>query len=88
MFNKWKKRPDSETYKEFKRLRNLVNRRLREAHSNFCISFFQKLPTGKEHWKFIKQKISTSEKSVNVDEISLNGGEISREPKNIVTCLN
>ena len=79
--------PDSETYKEFKRLRNLVNGRLKEAH-NFCINFFQKLPKSKEQWKFIKQKTSPNEKSVKVDEIRLDSGEISREPKNIVNCLN
>ena len=87
-FNKWKKNPFSETCKEFKRLRNLVNRRLREAHNNFCIKFFQKLPTSKEQWKFIKQKSSPSERVVKVDEIRLDSGEISREPKNIVNCLN
>ena len=73
--------PDSETYREFKRLRNLVNRRLREAHNNFCINFFQKLPTSKEQRKFIKQKTSPSERIVKVDEIGLDSGEISREPK-------
>ena len=88
MFNKWKKIPDSETYKELKRLRNLVNRRLREAHNNFCTNFFQNLPTSKEQWKFIKQKTSPNERIVKVDEIRLDTGEISREPKNIVDCLN
>ena len=48
LFNKWKKNPDSETYKELKRLRYLVNRRIREAHNNFFINFFQKLSTSKE----------------------------------------
>ena len=88
MFNKWKKIPDSETYKEFKRLRNLVNRRLREACNNCCINFFQKLPTSKEKWKFIKQKTTPKEKIVKVDEIRLDSGEISRKPKNIVNCPN
>ena len=83
-----KKIPDNETYKEFKRLRNLVNRRLREAHNNFSINFFQKLPTSKEQWKFIKQKTRPNERIVKVDEIRLDKGEISREPKNIVNCLN
>ena len=76
------------TYREFKRLRNLVNRRLREGHNNFCINFFQKLPTSKEQWKFIKQKTSPSERVVKVDEIRLDSGKISREPKNNVNCLN
>ena len=47
-----------------------------------------KLPTSQEQWKIIKQKASPSEKSVKVDEIRLDSGEISREPKNIVNCLN
>ena len=64
LINKWRKSPDSETYKEFKRLRNFVNRRLREAHNGFCINFLQKLPTSKEQWTFIKQKIKPSENSV------------------------
>ena len=83
-----KKIPDSETYREFKRLRNLVNMRLREAHIKFCIIFFQKLPTSKEQWKFIQQKTSPSERIVKVDEIRLDRGEISREPKTIANCLN
>ena len=82
------KNPESETYKEFKRLRNLVNRRLREAHNSFCINFFRNLPTSKEQWKFIKQKTSPNERIVKVDEIRLDSSEISREPKNIVNCLN
>ena len=51
------------------------------------MNFFQKLPTSKEHWKFIKQKIGPSEKSVKVDEIRLESGEFSREPVNIVNFL-
>ena len=62
--------------------------RLREAHKFFCMNFFQKLPKINEKWKFIKQKISPSKKSVKVDEIRLDSGEISREPKNIINCLN
>ena len=73
--------PDSETYKEFKLLRNLVNRRLREAHNNFCINFIRNLPTSKEQWKFIKQKTSPNESIVKVDEIRLDSGETSREQK-------
>ena len=80
--------PDSETYKEFKRLRNLVDRRLREAHNSFCINLFQKLPTSKEQWKFIKQKTSPNERIIKVDEIRLDSGENSRASKNIVNCLN
>ena len=79
------KDPDSEKYKEFKRLRNLANRRLREAHNNFCVNFFQNLPTSKQQWRFIKQKTSPNERIVKVD---VDSGEISREPKNIVNCLN
>ena len=45
LFNKCRKIPDNETYREFKRLRNLVKKRLREAHNNSCINFFQKLQT-------------------------------------------
>ena len=48
----------------------------------------RKLPTSKEQWKFIKQKTSPSERVVKVDEIRLDSGEISREPKNIVNYLN
>ena len=87
LFNKRKKIPDSETYREIKCLRKLVNRRLWEAHNKYCITFFRKLPRGKEQWKFIKQGTSPSERIVKVDEVRLDSGEISREPKNIVNCL-
>ena len=59
-----------------------------EAHNNFSINFFHKLQTSKEKWKFIKQKTSLSEKIFKVDEIRLDSGKISREPKKIVNCLN
>ena len=70
-----------ETYKEFRRARNLVNRRLREAHNSSCINFFKKLPTIKEQGKLIKEKISPREKIVKVDEIKLDSGKISWDPK-------
>ena len=81
------KSPDSETYKEFKRVRNLINRRLREVHIYFCINFFQKLPTITEQQKFIKED-QPIEQSVRFDEIRLDSGEFSRDPKNMVKCLN
>ena len=55
---------------------------------NFLHEFLPNLPTSKEQWNFIKQKISPSKKNVKVDEIWLEIGEMSREPKNIVNCLN
>ena len=99
LFNKWKKSPESETYKEFRRLRILVKRTIREAHNDFRINFFQKLTTSKGQWKFIKQKICPSEKSVKVDEIRLESGAkgtkkyrqlkiSSISPKNNVKYLN
>ena len=42
LFNKWKRSPDSEAYSEFKRLRNLVNRRLREGAQQFLHQFLPK----------------------------------------------
>ena len=50
--------------------------------------FLPKLPTSQEQWKIIKQKASPSERSVKVDEIRLDSGDILRKPKNIGNCLN
>ena len=36
------KKFDSDTYKDFKQLRNLLIGKLRDAHNSFCINFFQK----------------------------------------------
>ena len=87
LFNKWKS-PESDTYKEFTRVTNLVDRRLREAQNIFCLNFFQKLPTIREQGKFKKQKISPSEKSLKVCEIRLDSGKVSRDSKIIVNRLN
>ena len=82
------KSPDSETYKDFNRLRNLVNRRLREAHHNFFINSFQKLPTNKKKRKFIKQKISPSDKKCQGWWNQIRELWIFKGTKNIVYCLN
>ena len=82
------KSPDSETYNEFKRVRNLVNRRLREVNIYFCINLFRKLSKSTEQRTFFEQRISPSERGVHFDEIRLDSGENSRDPKNFTNCLN
>ena len=87
LFNKWKKIPYSETYKEFKGVRNLVNRKIREAHNNFCINFFQNYQQVRNKGNSLSRR-PVRVKNAKIDEIRLECGEISREPQNIVNCLN
>ena len=55
-FNEYKLTQSAESFASFKKYRNLVNRKLKEAKNQFSEDFFKKIETTKEKWKFIKKK--------------------------------
>ena len=56
-FNEYKLKQSAESFASFKKYRNLVNRKLKEAQNQFSEDFFKKTETTKKKWKFIKKKI-------------------------------
>ena len=72
-FNEYKLTQSAETFASFKKYRNLVNRKLKEAQNQFSEDFFKKIETTKEKWKFIKKKIGKKNNSPNITEIDENG---------------
>ena len=60
VFNEWKKDPNQELFNSYKVLRNNVNRKIRKASNDYTKQFFENLPTSKEQWKFIKNKINSN----------------------------
>ena len=69
LFNAWKKNPKSEIYNIYKSLRNSVNRKLRKAADDYTKNFFQQLPTSREQWKFIKNRINSNSQIEKIDKL-------------------
>ena len=62
-FNDYKFTRSAESFVSFKKYRNLINRKLKEAQNQFSEEFLKKIETWKEKRKFIKKK---SEKNTTV----------------------
>lgn len=58
LFNNWMKVKTDEARKEFNKLRNKVNRALREKENAFTKDFFENLPDCKSQWNFINKKLN------------------------------
>ena len=71
-FNDYNMTQSAESFVSFKKYRNLVNRKLKEAQNQFSEDFFTKIETSKEKWKFIKKKIGEKNKSPTITEIDEN----------------
>ena len=69
LFNAWKKNPKSEVYNIYKSLRNSVNRKLKKAADDYTKNFFQQLPTSREQWKFIKNRINSNSQIEKIDKL-------------------
>ena len=74
-FNDYKLTQSAESFVSFKKYRNLVNRKLKEAQNQFSEEFFKNIETSKEKWRFIKKKIGKKNNSPNITEIDENGGK-------------
>ena len=55
-FKDYKLTQSAESFVSFKKYRNLVIRKLKEAQNQFSEEFFTKIETSKKKWKFIKKK--------------------------------
>ena len=69
LFNAWKKNPKSEIYNIYKSLRNSVNKKLKKAAGDYTKNFFQQLPTSREQWNFIKNRINSNSQIEKIDKL-------------------
>ena len=69
VFNEWKKYSNQELFNSYKVLRNNVDRKLREASDDYTKNFFENLPTSKEQWKFIKNKINSNKQTEKIAKL-------------------
>ena len=69
LFNAWKKNPKSEIYNIYKSLRNSVNRKLKKAADDYTKNFFQQLPTSREQWNFVKNRINSNSQIEKIDKL-------------------
>ena len=76
-----------ESFLSFKKYRNLVNRKLKEAQNQFSEEFFNRSESSKEKWKFIKKKIGKKNNSSNITEIDENGRK-TKDKKPICNAFN
>ena len=60
LFNAWKKNPKPAIYNIYRFLRNSVNKKLKKAADDYTKNFVQQLPTSREQWKFIKNRINSN----------------------------
>ena len=85
-FNEYKLTQSAESFASFKKYRNLVNRKLKEAQNQFSEDFLKKIETTKKKWNFIKKKIGKKNNSPNITEIDENG-EKTKDKKSICNAF-
>ena len=86
-FKVYKLTPSIESFLSFKKYRNLVNRKLKEAQNKFSKDLIKKIETSKDKWKFIKKKIGKKNNSPNITEIDENGRK-TKDKKSICNAFN
>ena len=86
-FNDYKLTESAGSFVSFKKYRNLVNRKLKEAQNQFSEDFLKKIETSKEKWKFIKKKIGEKNNSPNITEMDDNERKTT-DKKSICNACN
>ena len=86
-FKEYKLTQKAESFVSFKKYRNLVNRKLKEAQDQFSEEFFKKIESSKEKWKFIEKKIGKKNNIPNISEVDENGRK-TKDKKSIFNAFN
>ena len=68
-------------------LRNSVNRKLKKAADDYTTNFFQQLPTSREQWKFIKNRINSNSQIEKIDKLR-EGSHFVEDDRKIANILN
>ena len=64
-----------DVFDEFKKRRNLVNRKLRDAHHKYSVNFFKKCETSKQKLNFFNTKLGNHKQGINGSGIEVDGAE-------------
>ena len=75
LYNQYKLSQNYDVFDEFKKCRNLVNRKLRDARHKYSVNFFKQYETSKQKWNSINKKLGNHKQGINVSEIKINGAK-------------
>ena len=57
LYSQYKFSQNYDVFDEFEKCRNLVNRKLRDAHHRYSADVFKQCETSKQKWNFINKKL-------------------------------
>ena len=86
MYNQYKFSQNYDVFDELKKCRNLVNRKLRDAHHKYSVNFFKQCETSKQKWNFINKKLGNHKQGI-VSEIEIDGA-MTVDKKTICNAFN
>ena len=66
LYNQYKFSRNYDVFDEIKKCRNLMNRKLRDAHHKYSVNFFRQYETSKQKWNFINKKLGNHKQGINV----------------------
>ena len=72
-----KKDPNQELFNSYKVLRKKVNRKLRKASDGYTKQLFENLPTSKEQWKFINNRMDSNRQTEKIAKLKVGLNVIS-----------
>ena len=75
LYNQYKFSQNYDVFDEFKKFRNLVNQKLRDAHHKYSVYFFKQYETSKLKWNFINRKLGHHKQGIIVSEIEIHGAK-------------
>ena len=87
LYNQYKFIQNYDVFDEFKKCRNLVNRKLRGAHLKYSVNFFKQCETSKQKRNSINEKLGNHKQCINVSEIEIDGAK-SVDKKAICNAIN
>ena len=86
LYNQYKFSQNYDVFDEFKKCRNLLNRKLRHAHHKYSVKFFKQCETSKQKWNFINKKLGNHKQGINVSEIEIDGA-MTVDKKSNLQCI-
>ena len=74
-----KKSSIKSSFKSYKVLRNKVNKKIRKASEDYTEQVVENLPTSKEQWKFIENKINSNKQTEKIAKLKEGHDVVSDE---------
>ena len=73
LYNQYKFSQNNDEFDEFKKCRNLVNRKVPDEHHIFSFGFLKQCETSRQKWNFMNKKLENHTEGINVSEIEKDG---------------